>query len=82
KTSILDQVADPARAMLAAYVRVQAAAPPSLVEAAMRDAGIGYPVILKPDIGCNGAGVRLIENFPALAAALPLYPQDVELVAQ
>lgn len=82
KASILDQVSGRARDMLAPYVRIQASAPISLIEAAMRDAGIGYPVILKPDIGCNGTGVRLLDDTSALAQALPLYPPGVELLVQ
>jgi hypothetical protein len=82
KASILVQVSGPARAMLAPYVRIQATDAPNLIEAAMRDSDLAYPVILKPDIGCNGAGVRLIEDASALARALPLYPRGVELLLQ
>ncbi len=82
KASILDQVTGPARDMLAPYVRIEASAPVSLIEATMRDTGIAYPVILKPDIGCHGNGVRLVESGRILASALPEYPQGVELIVQ
>jgi hypothetical protein len=82
KTAILDQVAEPARAMLAPYVRIRADLPPILAEAAMRDAGLAFPVILKPDIGCNGTGVRLLADAADLARSLPEYPPQVDLVLQ
>ena len=82
KTAILDQVADPAREMLAPYVRIRGDLPVTLAEAAMRDAGLTFPVILKPDIGCNGTGVRLLADAADLARSLPEYPPGVDLVLQ
>ncbi len=82
KTAILDQVTGSARDVIAPYVRITADIRPALAEAAMRDTGLRFPVILKPDIGCNGTGVRLIHDTATLAAALPLYPAGVELVLQ
>lgn len=51
-------------------------------EAAVAQAGLAYPLILKPDVGCNGAGVRLLADRAALAAALPDYPAGVCLMLQ
>ena len=51
-------------------------------EQAVAAARLDYPLILKPDIGCNGAGVRLIPDVAALARALPDYPTGVRLVLQ
>lgn len=56
KTAILDQVGGSARDVIAPYVRITANIQPALAEAAMRDTGLKFPVILKPDIGCNGTG--------------------------
>lgn len=82
KADILDQVAGPARHLVAPYIRVRADTEPGVTAAAMHAAGFDFPAILKPDIGCNGAGVRLIADAAALAAALPLYPPGVELMLQ
>lgn len=82
KAAILDQVSGSARRVLAPYVRIAADSAPAVAEAVMREAGLGYPVILKPDIGCNGTGVRLIGDASAFAAALALYPAGTELVVQ
>ncbi len=82
KAAILDQISGAARAVLAPYVRVGADTPPAVAEAVMREAGLAFPVILKPDIGCNGTGVRLIADAAELACALPQYPAGTELVLQ
>ncbi len=50
--------------------------------AAVARAGLDYPLILKPDVGCNGAGVRLLADRAALAQALPDYPPGVRLMLQ
>jgi hypothetical protein len=49
---------------------------------AMRDAGLELPVVVKPDIGCNGTGVRLVRDVAALAEALAAFTRGVSLVLQ
>ena len=44
--------------------------------------GFGWPMVLKPDIGCNGTGVKLVQNSAALTAAVPDYPHGVRLLLQ
>ena len=81
KSAILDQVQGPARAYLAPYVclpRGDAAA----AERAMLAAGLAYPVIVKPDVGCNGAGVRLVRDRVGLADYLAAFPADASLMLQ
>ena len=43
---------------------------------------LGCPVVVKPDIGCNGAGVRLIHDAAMLAAALAAFPRGVRVMLQ
>ena len=83
KLSILSQVGPEARDMLAAACGVVArVGGVAAVEAAMEVAGLAYPVVVKPDIGCNGTGVRLVRDTAAVAAYLKEFPAGETLVVQ
>ena len=83
KTSILDQSQGEARALIAPYVTlVTGEADAIRARAAMRAGGLALPVVVKPDIGCNGTGVRLVESEAALADSLAAFPRGVALVLQ
>jgi hypothetical protein len=91
KRSILDQVADAARPLLARYASVQTRAPGAdcdrdadmaEAEMAMRTAGLAFPLVAKPDIGCNGTGVRLLRDRTALARYLAAFPRGESLLLQ
>lgn len=41
-----------------------------------------YPVVCKPDIGCRGAGVKLVRNTDQLANCLKQYPPEARLMIQ
>lgn len=43
-------------------------------ENSMHAAGLNYPVVGKPDIGCRGAGVKLLQDRKALQAYVAAYP--------
>lgn len=45
-------------------------------------AGIGFPLVCKPDIGCRGAGVKLIDSVQQLQAAIAAYPVGAALLCQ
>lgn len=49
---------------------------------AMHAAGLGYPIVVKPDLGWCGHGVRRIDDSGALAHYLSLYPRGQMLVLQ
>ncbi|MFT8674784.1 MAG: D-alanine--D-alanine ligase [Acetobacter sp.] len=49
---------------------------------AMQARNLTLPVVVKPDIGCNGTGVKLVRSEPELAAALAAFPRGTELVIQ
>jgi hypothetical protein len=87
KLSILDQIAGPARDLLAPYTslrtdRARPEADADRAEAAMAAAGLAYPVVAKPDVGCNGTGVRLVADRAALARYLAAFPRDEVVVLQ
>jgi hypothetical protein len=82
KSAILDLVQGAARARLAPYVVVPPGSAPAAAERAMTAAGLEWPVIAKPDIGCNGTGVRLLRDGADLAAYLAAFPADAGLMLQ
>jgi len=81
KTSILDQVGTAQRGVLARYVRLSA---PDIdgAERAMAAHGLSYPVVVKPDIGCNGTGVRLVRTRTDVAAYLAEFPAGLSVMIQ
>ena len=83
KTAILDLVQGPSRAWISPYATmVTGTHDVARALAVMAAAGLSLPLVVKPDIGCNGTGVRLVEDQAALGAALAAFPRDVRLVLQ
>ncbi len=83
KLSILDQVGADAVHLIAPAIGV--AAHPGgggVAEAAMRDAGLTWPVVAKPDIGCNGTGVRLLRDRAGLDRYMRAFPAGATIVLQ
>ncbi len=81
KASILDMVGPTQRDLLAPYIRLPRP-DPALADDAMKRAGIGFPVVAKPDIGCNGTGVRLVRDRAALLGYLAAFQADTALLLQ
>ena len=50
--------------------------------ALLRDNGIGLPVVAKPDLGCRGAGVKLVRTPADLRAYLEAFPTGAGLLLQ
>ena len=83
KLSILGQVRPAARDLLAPACGVVAGPDgPAAAEAAMQSLGLQYPVVLKPDIGCNGTGVRLVRDRAALDRYMAAFPVGETVVLQ
>jgi hypothetical protein len=86
KVAILDQISGPHRALVAPYVAVRRqpdeAASLACTEAARLAAGLGWPLVAKPDIGCNGTGVRKLADPAALAAYVRDFPVGADLLLQ
>jgi len=51
-------------------------------EQSMLDTGLCYPLILKPDIGWCGFGVRIVRNRDELKSYLEAFPHDEDIVFQ
>ena len=83
KSTILDLAGPTATAWIAPYI-VLTTAVDDLARAldSLKSARLSLPVVVKPNIGCNGTGVRLAETIEALAEALNAFPRGVELVLQ
>jgi hypothetical protein len=87
KQDILDQVTGEARALLARSTAITTGdhdprRDQATAEAAMRAAGLAYPVVAKPDIGCNGTGVRLVSDQAGLLRYLAAFPHGERLMLQ
>jgi hypothetical protein len=83
KTAILDLVGGAARRWIAPYTTlVTGDDDGSAARAALRGAGLCLPVVIKPDIGCNGTGVRLVQSEAALSRVLAEFPRGVRLLLQ
>jgi hypothetical protein len=50
--------------------------------AKLADAGLALPVVAKPDLGCRGAGVRLVRTQEALCEYLRAFPAGARLLLQ
>jgi hypothetical protein len=83
KTAILDLVGPSARDLIAPYATVTARADGLAdVERAMAQMELQYPVVLKPDIACNGTGVRLAHSRDDVTRYLEAFPSGEHLVVQ
>lgn len=74
-----------ARAALAPMVSVPGGNPDdrlACARSALKAAGLDYPLVAKPDIGCRGAGVRRINDEAALARYLEYFPPEADLILQ
>lgn len=87
KADILDSFGALARAWVADYIAFargddapDAAADRALAETAR--AGIAFPFVAKPDLGCRGAGVRPVRNRAELEAYLAGFPLGQRVVLQ
>jgi hypothetical protein len=89
KSEILDQLGAEGTRYVAPYTTFTtgtgAGAPISDLPqalATLATAGLHYPFVAKPDIGCRGAGVRVIRDESELATYLETYPRHEKLIFQ
>jgi len=48
----------------------------------MAAAGLNYPIVAKPDIGCRGVGVQPIRSEDELRSYIEAYPADADIMLQ
>lgn len=90
KAEILALAVQHVPAWVAPFVRIDRPATPAADLAAERDAalqtlaraGLSLPVVAKPDLGCRGAGVKLIRTADQLLAYLQGFPAGASLLLQ
>ncbi|OOL19811.1 D-alanine--D-alanine ligase [Bombella intestini] len=83
KSSILDMAGPTAQKAIAPYRIIHNGADAVQdVQTAMKEMDLDFPFVLKPDIGCNGTGVRLISSLDMLHDVLPLFPAGIALMVQ
>ena len=80
KSAILDMASPAAKPWIAPYVTLRAGVDNAIGVA--EAAGFGWPMVLKPDVGCNGTGVRLVASPAAMQAAIATFPSGVRLLLQ
>ena len=83
KSSILDMAGDVAREWIAPYAVITTGSDdlPRALDA-MKAAGLSFPIVLKPDIGCNGTGVRIMRDAESLRAGLAAFGRGVAVMLQ
>lgn len=87
KSELFARLTGPERAHLPGYVvitRTPDAARPTLPQiiAQLSSAGLDYPLVAKPDIGCRGAGVQPIRTLFELARYLKDFPHGEQFLLQ
>jgi len=87
KNDILDLAGPVARPWVADYAAMTTlghADSPDLpvALAAMARAGLQFPVVAKPDMSCNGVGVRVVRDAAQLGEYLAAYPRATALQLQ
>jgi len=90
KASILDLLVRHVPQWVAPFIRVQrpavaqadAATECSIAMAALAQAGLSLPLVAKPDLGCRGAGVKLLRTQAQLQAYIQAFPPTATLLLQ
>jgi hypothetical protein len=87
KLAILDQIAAPEHDLIARYTSIvthatDPAADLDVALLALAQAGLPFPVVAKPDIGCNGTGVRLVDDAAGLGRYLAAFPRGCRVLLQ
>jgi membrane protein DedA with SNARE-associated domain len=88
KRDLFESLGGSGRQWLAPYVSLRRGGPSDVgrdVDDALAqsaDAGIALPFIAKPDIGCQGNGVRIIEDRDQLYHYLAAFPPGQRLIVQ
>lgn len=88
KGRLMDQIGPDQREWIAPYTTVRISSGTdedemvSTVTEAMARTSLSFPVVVKPDIGWQGYGVRAIADVKELRNYMKIYPKDTTLILQ
>jgi len=84
KTEYFEQMGPTGRAATAPWIGVRdiGAMPAGVLAALLSAAGIGFPLVAKPNLGLCGYGVRKLDSLAALTDYAALFPAAQTLVLQ
>lgn len=84
KLEYFEGMGNVARAAVARYVSLRTESLPSReeLEAVLKKANLGFPLIAKPDVGFCGYGVQLVQDVEALRNYCASFPRGERLVIQ
>jgi len=87
KSKLMDQIGDDERKWIAPYTSTvirhgDGEDPVQTVLGAMNETGFDFPVVIKPDIGWQGYGVRVTQAEEDLAGYLSEYRHDTRVIIQ
>jgi membrane protein DedA with SNARE-associated domain len=87
KSSVMDMVGEENRSWLAEYVTLEHSGTDieseiEKIHILMKQKGLTFPVVVKPDIGSNGFGVNLIEDSDQLQNYIERFPSGAKLILQ
>ncbi len=88
KVRQFDAMGPEGKRWLAPYVSIERGGPEALAEDLARlrrlaeAAGLAFPLVAKPDIGCHGAGVQPVRDAEELEAYLAAFPAGARVVLQ
>ncbi|QDH16152.1 ATP-grasp domain-containing protein [Swingsia samuiensis] len=83
KSSILDMAGQTAKQYIAPYAVFKSGEGSfQRAQHAMARINVQFPVVIKPNIGCNGTGVKLVQSLEILKQTLSLFPDNVDLMVQ
>ncbi len=88
KIDLFESMSAEGRKWLAPYVSIERGPPAELAGDLARlldlaeEAGLAFPLVAKPDIGCHGAGVQLVHDAEELRRYLAAFPSGARVLLQ
>lgn len=87
KSQLFARLTGPERRLLPDYIAVERQAGSvdlqwPLIMASIDSAGLDYPLVAKPDIGCRGAGVQPVQNSTELRCYVEAFPAGATFLLQ